>query len=303
MLYGRIVKGIGGLYEVDVKGTLYSCKPVGVFRNKRITPVIGDMCAVNVVDEKTNTGTITEIMERRNEITRPRVSNIDQIIIVMAVNEPRIDKNMLDRYLVILENRNIDIIICINKSDLSEGSETDEIKQTYEQIGYKVIFISVVLQNRYETLRETLKGKVSAFAGPSGVGKSSIVNLLIGAELMETGSLSKKISRGKHTTRHVELISIDKDTYVMDTPGFTSLSFDGITENGFDNLFIEFKPFIGRCAFRDCVHIKEPGCAVKEATGKSISNERYANYVSFYNEIKAGHPQRGQQAYISKEGG
>lgn len=303
MLYGRIIKGVGGLYEVDVKDAVYTCRAVGVFRNKRITPVIGDMCAVQVVSEKDKTATIVEIMQRKNEIVRPRVSNIDQIIIVMAANEPRIDRNLLDRYLVILENRNFEIVICINKADLSKDGETDEIKTLYEDIGYKVIFMSVASPDRYAAFRDTLKGKVSAFAGPSGVGKSSIVNMLVGAEMMQTGGISKKISRGKHTTRHVEFIGLDEDTYVMDTPGFTSLSFDGIELSDLEYLFVEFQPFLNKCAFRNCAHISEPGCAVKERVDGIISIERYNNYLNFYDEIKANRPPARTVRQATKEGG
>ncbi|MDR1687653.1 MAG: ribosome small subunit-dependent GTPase A [Clostridiales bacterium] len=288
MLYGRIIKGVGGSYFVKTGADTYTCNAAGVFRNKKITPVIGDMCGLEVSDECAKTGTIVEILQRRNEIIRPRVSNIDQIIIVMAADEPKLDINMLDRYLVILANGNFDVIICINKSDLTEENAIVCVKERYESIGYKVIVMSAGKNEGTNRLSDVLKNKVSAFAGPSGVGKSSIVNLLSGVQIMETGTLSKKISRGKHTTRHVEFLALDENTYVLDTPGFTSLTFDGIEADNLQDCFYEFKQYLGKCAFRNCAHQNEPGCAVKAEVGGKIDENRYNNYLSFFSEIKNG---------------
>jgi ribosome biogenesis GTPase len=246
------------------------------------------MCALEVSDEGVKTGTIVEISQRKNEIIRPKVSNIDQIIIVMAADEPKLDVNLLDRYLIILADGNFDVIICINKNDLVTDDTAMRVKERYENIGYKVIVMSAGKNEGTSGLSEVLKNKVSAFAGPSGVGKSSIVNLLSGTDIMETGGLSKKISRGKHTTRHVEFLELDENTYVLDTPGFTSLTFEGIEADSLQDCFPEFKQYLGKCAFRNCAHLNEPGCAVKAEVGGKISENRYNNYLSFFSEIKNG---------------
>jgi len=289
MFLGRLIKGVGGLYEVAAEGRVYECTAAGVFRNRKITPVIGDICEINVASEADGIAAITHITERKNEILRPRVSNIDQIIIVVAADNPPLDINLLDRYLAVLENKNFDIVICVNKSDLG-GPNIDEILRLYADIGYKVIYMSAVTGEGAGTLFDTVSHKVSAFAGPSGVGKSSIINLLAEKTVMPTGDLSKKISKGKHTTRHVELLNINGDTFVMDTPGFTSLTLDGLALRDLEHLFVEFGQFLGKCAFRDCAHINEPDCAVKNEVGKSIHTNRYDNYKNFYRMLQQSAP-------------
>lgn len=288
MLTGKIIKGVGGLYEVVVGGDgIYLCKAKGVMRNKNIKPVIGDICSLEVIDGEKKEGIIFSISERKNEIVRPRVSNVDQIAIIMSIEKPSIDLNLLDKYLVLLENKNYEILICINKTDLQQNDEACEIKNAYENIGYTVFLISALKDEGITAIKEVMEHKTTALAGPSGVGKSSISNRLLHGLIMETGEVSEKISRGRHTTRHVQLLQLNEDTFFFDTPGFSSLEFLSLSLKELEQAFIEMRPFLNHCFYRDCKHINEPDCAVKEQVGKAISLRRYDNYVRFYNEIKS----------------
>lgn len=285
---GRIVKGISGFYYVDVEGSgIYECKAKGVFRKQNKKPMVGDMVKIMVVDEENRIGNIESILDRKNELIRPAVSNVDQAIIIFAMKKPKPNLNLLDRFLIMMEQEKINTVICFNKSDLVTEEEVAEVRKIYQRCGYEVLFISVMEEEGIQQVKEVLKGKVSTVAGPSGVGKSSLINLLQPHVEMETNDISQKIDRGKHTTRHSQLISLGENSYIIDTPGFSSLSISDCLPEELKNYFVEFEPYFGQCKFVECTHIHEPGCRVKNALEmEEISKVRYDHYVEIYEELK-----------------
>ncbi len=287
-MQGKIIKGIAGFYYVHVvESGLYECKAKGVFRKEKIKPLVGDLVEIDVLDENEKKGNIIEILERKNELIRPAVANIDQALVVFAVTKPKPHFNLLDRFLIMMESKDIPVILCFNKKDIATEPEIQELKEIYETCGYQMIFTSALEKENIEEVKSLLKGKTTAIAGPSGVGKSSLINIFQPDANMETGSISEKIERGKHTTRHSELIWIEKDTYIMDTPGFSSLYTNEFEKEELKYYFREFEPFEGQCKFNGCDHIHEPGCAIKQAMedGK-IHPVRYKNYLEMYQELK-----------------
>lgn len=287
-MQGKIVKGIAGFYYVHVvESGLYECKAKGVFRKEKVKPLVGDMVEITILDEEKKTGNIVEICDRKNELIRPAVANIDQALVVFAVAKPKPHFNLLDRFLVMMESKNIPVILCFNKKDIATEEETNELRAIYEKSGYNIVFTSAKEQENIELLKEMLSGKTTAIAGPSGVGKSSLINLLQPDAGMETGSISEKIERGKHTTRHSELIWIEDTTYIMDTPGFSSLYTNEFEKEELKYYFTEFEQYEGQCRFQGCDHVHEPGCAVKEALNAGeIHPVRYENYLEMYKELK-----------------
>ena len=288
MMQGKIVKGIAGFYYVHVVGSgVYECKAKGVFRKEKIKPLVGDNVEIEVLDEKDMEGNITEILPRKNDLIRPAVANIDQALVVFAVTQPDPHFNLLDRFLVMMERKEIPTVLCFNKTDIAESPLITELKQIYSGCGYPVLFTSAKEEENIEKLKELLKGKTTAIAGPSGVGKSSLINLLQSRVKMETGSISRKIARGKHTTRHSELLVLGKDSYIMDTPGFSSLYVNDFEKEELKYCFPEFDPYEGQCRFNGCDHIHEPGCAVKEAVEEGkIHRVRYQDYTEMYRELQ-----------------
>lgn len=283
MLEGRIVKGVGGLYFVNTEKGLYQCSARGILRKNKITPTVGDFAEVSIISD--GKGTIEKILERKNILLRPRVSNIDCAIITFAILSPNINFDLLDRFLILAESQNIEnIIICINKCDLANEDEMNEILKIYENI-YNVCFVSTLNENGIDNIKKLIDKKVTVFAGPSGVGKSSIINKILPNAMLKTGEISKKIERGKHTTRQVELLEAWEDTYIVDSPGFTSLTLDFIEQEDFPYYFKEFKNYLGKCKFCDCKHLHEPECYIKENVGKNISNQRYERYTKLLSEI------------------
>lgn len=281
---GRIIKGVGGLYYIKTPYGIYKGRARGIFRKDNTKPTIGDFVTISVLDEDEKECSLDKILPRKNILVRPSVSNLDQVFIVFAVKSPNPNLDLLDKFILVSEFNELDVIICLNKSDLLTDDDKMDIKDLYEKIGYTVIFTSTYEENGISEIKSLLKDKVSVFAGPSGVGKSSIINLLYPNANMETGGLSEKIQRGKHTTRHVELLEIFENTFIADSPGFTSLSVDDIQKEELQYLFREFSPFIGKCKYNNCIHIKEAGCAIKENVPDVISEKRYERYVSLYNE-------------------
>lgn len=285
---GKIVKGIAGFYYVHVVDYgLYECKAKGIFRKRKIKPLIGDHVEITVLDEKEKIGNIVEILPRKNELIRPAVSNIDQAMVIFAAAQPDPNLNLLDRFLLLMAKQEVPVIICFNKKDIVEQSEQQLLYQIYEKCGYEVLFTSTYTEEGIEMVRERLEGKTTVLAGPSGVGKSSMMNLLQPNAHMETGEVSEKIKRGRHTTRHSEIIHIEGNTYVMDTPGFSSIWIDQFEKEEIKNYFMEFSEFEPQCKFQGCLHINEPVCGVKKALQEGkISKTRYENYVNLYEELK-----------------
>lgn len=286
MVHGIITKGIAGFYYVKLEeGNIVECKARGKFRKEGISPVVGDRVVVDLIDE--DHGTISEIEERKTLIIRPLVANVDQAIVVFALKKPDINFTLLDKLLISIEHYNLDTIICFNKNDLDEDKTFDNVGEIYRNIGYKVIGINGLSGEGIEELKCEIQGKISVFAGPSGVGKSTISNKLQTAIKMETGEISQKISRGKHTTRHAELIEVNKDTFIVDTPGFSSLDLDFINLEDLDYVFKEFRRYLGECKFTSCFHHKEQSCRIKEEVEKgNIPVQRYNTYVDILSELQ-----------------
>ncbi len=282
---GKIYKGIGGFYYVATDtDEIIECKARGKFRKEHIIPIIGDDVEIEVKNGK---GSITEIYERKNSLIRPAVANIDLIVVVVAAKDPDPATFVTDKMLVNAEINGIEAVVCINKTDLAENAE---IKEIYEKSGYKTICVSATEKNGLDELFETIKGKTAAFAGVSGVGKSTILSHITGMDL-ETGEVSDKISRGRHTTRHVELFKVSGGGYVLDTPGFSSVETEDITAEELEECFPEICELSGKCRFRGCAHLEEPDCAVKAAVlDGMIPQSRYESYKELY-EIQRGKKQ------------
>ena len=285
---GKIVKGISGFYYVHVAETgIYECKAKGVFRNRKVKPLVGDNVEIVVLDEEKHLGNVEEILPRKNELIRPAVSNIDMALVIFAAAKPDPNFNLLDRFLCMMEYQKVPVTICFNKCDLVSEEEKENLQKIYAPAGYDILFTSVKTGENIDRLKALLAEKTTTVAGPSGVGKSSLVNELQTDVRMQTGAISDKIGRGKHTTRHSEIISIGQDTYIMDTPGFSSMDLPGFEKEDLWTCYPEFVPYEPECRFIGCSHIGEPDCGVKNALAEGkISRVRYDNYVMLYDEMK-----------------
>ncbi|SCG83505.1 ribosome biogenesis GTPase [Proteiniborus sp. DW1] len=286
MLEGIIIKGIGGFYYVKVENKVYECRARGLFRKNKTIPLTGDRVLIRV-NEEDNTGYVEQILDRITELKRPPVSNVNQAIIVFAAQKPEPNLWLLDRFLLLASYQELDVIICINKYDLDTDGKADEIYNIYHNAGYKIVKTSCETKQGIDEIKDLLKDKITVFAGPSGVGKSTLLNNIQSNLKLQTGDISHKTSRGKHTTRHVELIELDLGGWVVDTPGFSTLDIDFLNEKELQYYFIEIFDKSNSCRFSGCSHHKEPGCAVKEAVDNGeISKLRYENYLSMLQEIK-----------------
>ena len=308
---GKIIKGIGGFYYIHTTDDeIYSCRAVGIFRKLGIKPLVGDNVSFEVTDPKDMEGSLTKIHERKNILIRPAVANIDQAMIVFAVRDPDPNLNLLDRFLVYMGMQKIPVIIFFNKSDLNREGRMEHYRKIYESAGYPVICGSAHDPETIEKIRSALHGKTTVLAGPSGVGKSSLTNRLFEGANMEVGELSRKIRRGRQTTRHTELIALkepgpgqrtadikgngetehaETESYVLDTPGFTSLYLSGVASAGLSDYFEEFMPYIPDCRFVGCSHVYEASaiCGVRQAVERDeVSIERYENYCQIYEELR-----------------
>lgn len=292
-MQGKIIKGIAGFYYVYGEDeALYECKAKGIFRKDNQKPLVGDNVEITVLDEQEHTGNLIRILPRKNSLIRPAVANVDQAVVIFAAAKPNPNFNLLDRFLIMMEYQHIPAVICFNKTDLIDETEMENLIRAYKTSGYRVLFTSAKEQDGVEKIRQILKGKTSTVAGPSGVGKSSLINLLAPQAEMETGAISEKIERGRHTTRHAQVIPVpmedgSEDTYIIDTPGFSSLSVEFYEKETLGTLFPEFQQYEPYCRFRGCSHISEPDCGVKEALAEGkISKIRYDNYVEIYQEVQ-----------------
>lgn len=287
-MQGKIIKGIAGFYYVHTAGTgIFECKAKGIFRKEKIKPLVGDNVEIDIISQEEKTGNIVKILPRKNQLIRPAVANIDQALVIFAADKPKPNFNLLDRFLIMMEQQQVETVICFNKRDLVTEEEEAVLRGIYGACGYQILFVSAKEEEGIDAIRKVLEQKTTTVAGPSGVGKSSIINLLQPKAEMETGSISEKIERGKHTTRHSQLIHIQEQTYIMDTPGFSSMYLSGIEKEELREYFREFQKYEPDCRFLGCSHIHEPDCGVKEALGQGkISPVRYENYVMLYKELK-----------------
>jgi len=289
-LKGKIIKGIAGSYFVHTQedSRIYECKAKGIFRYHSIKPLVGDDVEINTDDQPEGFGTIVEILPRRSELIRPAVANVDQAMVIFAAAEPEPNLNLLDRFLAMMNKQRLDTIICFNKIDRVTDEKISYLKEVYCKSGSNLVFMSMLTNEGLDGLKQTLKGKTTVLAGPSGVGKSTLINRLSPTANMQTGDISRKIKRGRHTTRHSELIFVEEDSYVMDTPGFSSLYIDEIDKDELKDYYQEFTRYQDGCRFIGCSHRSEPGCAVKEALAKNeISKVRYENYLILYEELNS----------------
>ncbi len=281
---GIILKGIGGFYYIDTKKGVVECKARGVFRKDGISPLVGDHVTVLTEESNSLTGTIETIKPRQNALVRPPVANVTQIAVVIATAHPRPNLLTLDKLIAEAEYQNIRILLCLNKTDLDRG---EELKSIYETAGFDVLDLSALTKKNVHELKERLKDNTTVFAGNSGVGKSSLLNCIVGTDSFETGAVSDKVERGKHTTRHSELVKLDNGGLIIDTPGFSSFELQFTQPEELCEAFREFRAYEGNCRFHDCSHTVEKGCAVLEAlqSGK-ISPSRHQSYVQLYEKLK-----------------
>ncbi|MGO5231271.1 ribosome small subunit-dependent GTPase A [Thermoguttaceae bacterium LCP21S3_D4] len=287
-MQGKIVKGISGFYYVHVvESGIYECKAKGIFRQQKMKPLVGDDVEIDIISEEKKTGNVAAILPRKNALIRPAVANVDQALLIFAAASPNPNFNLLDRFLVMMGRQDVPVILCFNKCDLITEEQQQEIASIYEASGCEILFVSAKKELGLKELQEILAGKTTTVAGPSGVGKSSLINLLAPEACMETGEISKKIERGRHTTRHAELIQLKGDGYIMDTPGFSSLYLPEMEKEELQDCYPEFAAFEPYCRFQGCSHISEPDCGVKEALSEGkIHPVRYENYCQLYGELK-----------------
>lgn len=287
-MQGKIVKGISGFYYVHAaESGIYECKARGGFRNQKIKPLVGDNVRIAILDEAEKKGNIEQILPRSNALIRPAVANIDLALIIFSAAKPQPNFNLLDRFLIMMEFQKVPVTICFNKTDLVTEEELRSFSDIYASCGYPVVHTSAKAGAGLSGLLALLEGKTAAVAGPSGVGKSSLINCLQPGRVMETGAVSRKIERGRHTTRHSEIIPVYGNTYIMDTPGFSTLDIPGFEKEDLRSYYREFASYEPECRFRGCSHINEPDCGVKAALSEGkISSLRYENYRHLYEEIK-----------------
>ena len=307
---GKIIKSIAGFYEVRTGEEVYRCRAKGIFRALGKKPLVGDDVEIDITDTVSvpMEGNVCALLPRKNELVRPNVANVDQALLIFAITHPAPSYNMLDRFLITMQERELDAILCFSKRDIATREEIDELRETYEACGCKVLFISSFIPESLGGVREILRGKTTVLTGPSGAGKSTLINTLCPAANMQTGELSRKISRGKNTTRHVELLSVEdlngtagpapdsEGTYLVDTPGFTSLWVQDIEADKLHYYYPEFAKWEPDCRFNGCIHINEPDCAVKAALARGqISRIRYQNYCEIYEDLRGRKPVYGKK--------
>lgn len=284
MTSGRIMKALSGFYYVQTQDGMIECKARGRFRKEGVSPLVGDLVEVSCENGK---GMIEQILPRRNSFIRPAVANIDVLVLLVSQVIPVTEPFLIDRVTAIAGNQNVPVVICVNKTDIpSEGN----LAEIYAHAGYEVVTTSAVSGEGIAKLRELIRGKLVAFTGNSGVGKSSVLNALEPSFAVKTGEVSTHLGRGRHTTRHVELFQLSDGTFIADTPGFSSFDTDQMEVVLKENLqyaFPDFSPYLGKCQFHDCAHLKEPGCCVTQALKRGeIEPTRYDSYAKLYEKAK-----------------
>ena len=296
---GKIIRGVGGFYYVAADGDEYECRAKGIFRKDGIKPLVGDDVDITVLDEEKKYGNIDEILDRKNTLIRPAASNIDQAMIVFSLAKPKPNIGLLDRFLISMGVQGIDTVVVFSKSDLVDDAHISEMVRTYERCSELVLVISNRTSAGIRLVRDALRGRTTVLAGPSGVGKSSLVGHICPDIAPEVGGISAKTERGKHTTRHTEIFCVDKDTFLLDTPGFSSIELPELLPENLSEYIPEFEPYIGKCRYQGCTHIHEPGCAVRErlSDGELIAQSRYNSYIQMFDElnslaVKAGRSSR-----------
>ena len=281
---GRIIRSLSGFYEVQSSSGPVTCRARGILRKERVTPLTGDLCEISREKGK---GMVERILPRKNSFIRPAVANLDALVVFAANVNPVTEPFLIDRVAAIAGNQEVPVILCINKCDLDPALDLERV---YRAAGFRVIVTSAETGQGVEELRQAVRGKLTAFTGNSGVGKSSILNRLCPELALETGEVSEKLGRGRHTNRHVELYAIGEDTYIADTPGFSSFDtdqMDVILKENLQYAFPDFGPYVGKCQFADCAHLKEPGCAVRQALeAGDIQPSRYDSYCRLYEKAK-----------------
>ncbi len=285
---GRIQKGVGGIYYLRTSGgEVYACRAKGIFRRTGIRPLPGDEALFEILDEKEKEGSLKEILPRKNVLVRPQVANADQALVIFSIHDPEPNLLLLDRFLTVMERQGLPSLIVFSKADLADEEEIRAMREVYQDAGYPLFFTGLPDGRGVEELKKALDGRTTVVAGPSGAGKSSLINRLQDGVLMETGQISRKLKRGKHTTRHAQLIWTGEDTVFVDTPGFTALYLPEMEEEELAPCFHEFAPWEGDCRFQGCRHDKEPDCSVRKAVldGK-VSRSRYGNYCLLLEEIR-----------------
>lgn len=291
MIEGIITKGVGGNYYVDIGSKIIECRARGLFRLKNIKPLVGDKVLIRITEEDEDMGYIEEIKERTSEIKRPPVANAQQLVIIFSVKNPEPSFILLDKLLIAAKSNNLNPVICINKSDLANEEEKENILNIFKNTGYKIIFTSKYDEDSLQNLKDILKDRLNVFSGPSGVGKSSLMNAIEPGFYLETGEISDKLKRGRHTTRHAEIFKLGFGGYAVDTPGFSSFELEGIDEYSLKSYYPEIVKYDDGCKFLDCLHYKEPGCMIKEAVNSDlIGRVRYNNYIKLLEQIKESKP-------------
>lgn len=285
MQKGIVLSNISDLYKVESNNIVYDCNARGKFKSNDISPVSGDIVDIDIIDDEKKTGVITKIHDRKNYFKRPKMANLTQIVLVVSMKLPKVDLELLDKQLVFAEYNHVKPIICLNKIDLEDEDKIEYISNIYTQIGYKVIKTNAKEGIGIEKLKKELQNNITAFSGNSGVGKSTLINNILETDITLEGEISNKNKRGKNTTTQVKLYKIDENSYVADTPGFSTFDVKEIDKKELARYFIEFRPYLDECEYGDCSHIKEEKCGIKEAVQQGkISKERYDRYCKLWSE-------------------
>ena len=289
-MQGIIIESISNLYKIAVerpKKEIYEATARGKFKKEEISPVVGDIVEIEIIEEEKKTAVINKIEERKVYVKRPKLANITQIVFVVSSKDPKPDLLMLDKQLAFAEFLGIKAIIVLNKTDLDKDKQFIHIKDIYEKVGYTVIETEAKSQKGVEDLKQALKNNINAFSGNSGVGKSTLINAIFNTDVTQEGEISKKNKRGKNTTTAIKLYEIDNNTFIADTPGFSTFDISEIESKNLDQYFKEFKENIENCEFVGCTHIKEENCGIKEAISNgTITEERYKRFCKIYEELK-----------------